>query len=177
MSIVTKTGDKGETGLFGGKRVRKDDARMHAIGTVDELNASLGVALSGDKHPTLYEQLVRVQNVLFRMGADLATPTDQNAAHVPRMEQAHISELEAWIAELETTLPEQRAFILPSGGKLSAHLHLSRAICRRAERHLVTLAGREDIGPHCSIYLNRLSDYLFLAARSVSTGDVEVKYE
>lgn len=181
MSIVTRTGDKGQTGLFGGQRVSKASPRLHAYGTVDELNAVLGMVLS-DKGltETLHAQLLRTQNVLFRLGADLATPRENNAAKVPRIEQEHIDELEGWINALETALPAMTAFILPGGTNASSTLHLARTVCRRAERHTVELAQTDDIGTDTVKYLNRLSDYLFLAARQANHGegvsDVPVTY-
>jgi cob(I)alamin adenosyltransferase len=182
MSIVTKTGDKGETGLFGGQRVSKGDVRLHAYGTVDELNAALGIVIA-DKglSETLRSQLLRTQNVLFRLGADLATPRENNAAIVPRIETVHIDEIDGWINALETSLPPLRAFILPGGSEASAELHLARTICRRAERWTVELASRSDIGTEAVRYLNRLSDYLFLAAMQANKDngieDVQVSYE
>lgn len=183
MTIVTKTGDKGDTGLFGGQRVPKDDLRIETIGTVDELNAMLGVVIAslqtispyppapfpreekggevtGEK---LQSWLLKTQNILFTLGADLATPKTNNKAVVPRIEQKQIDELEEWIAILEET-PLPPYFILPGGSKQAAELHLARTICRRSERLAVCLSKKTDIGPHVIIYLNRLSDYLFLAA-------------
>lgn len=181
MSIVTRTGDKGQTGLFGGQRVSKASPRLHAYGTVDELNAVLGMVLA-QKNPTeaLHSQLLRTQNVLFRLGADLATPRENNAAKVPRIEEAHIDELETWINALEAALPGMTTFILPGGTEISSLLHLARTVCRRAERHTVELAQTEEIGAETVKYLNRLSDYLFLAARQANHGegvpDVPVTY-
>lgn len=182
MSIVTRTGDKGETGLFGGKRVSKDDLRIHAYGTVDELNAILGLIIAaGHLSPLLETQILRTQNVLFRLGADLATPRQNNNAEVPRIEQSHIDEVEGWITALEQDLPELQAFILPGGSHAASLLHVARTVCRRAERWAVALGKQEDLGAESVIYLNRLSDYLFLAARKANkdTGveDVDVTYE
>lgn len=181
MSIVTRTGDKGQTGLFGGQRVSKASPRLHAYGTVDELNAVLGMALSNATiSETLHIQLLRTQNVLFRLGADLATPRENNAAKVPRIEQEHVDELEQWINALETALPGMTVFILPGGTAISSILHLARTVCRRAERHTVELAQTDDIGTDTVKYLNRLSDYLFLAARQANhdegISDVPVTY-
>lgn len=181
MTIVTKTGDKGTTGLFGGQRVPKDDPRIHAYGDVDELNAVLGLIVAQPNlHDGMKQQLLRIQNLLFRMGADLATPMANNAAQVPRMEQSHIDEIEGWIASLEPTLPTQTSFVLPGGTEAASLLHLARTVTRRAERWAVSLAHKEEIGPFVVVYLNRLSDWLFLAARDANgqagTADTPVSY-
>ncbi len=180
MSIVTKTGDKGETGLFGGQRVAKDDLRIEAIGTVDELNAMLGMVLTDEYLGSyLRTSLTKTQNVLFTLGADLATPHEDNKAVVPRIEQTQIAELEEWIAVLEQT-PLPPYFVLPGGSHAAAHLHLARAVCRRAERLTVSLAKRAAIGTDILVYLNRLSDYLFLAAleanRDANVENIRVSY-
>ena len=187
MSIVTRTGDKGETGLFGGMRVVKDDVRIETIGTVDELNAVLGLVLC-DMHTIegadtplerLYAHILRTQNVLFTLGADLATPREHNNAIVPRIEPQHIDELDDWIAVLEDT-PLPPYFVLPGGSRAAAELHVARAICRRAERLAVSLSHRSDSGPEILRYLNRLSDFLFLAAleanRSAGMENIRVSY-
>jgi len=182
MSIVTKTGDKGQTGLFGGKRISKANARMHAVGSVDELNAFIGMVIAEDPEfrEHLHEHLTRVQQVLFRLGADLATPMDSNA-QVPRMEEKHVQEVDGWIAGLESRLPVQRTFILPGGSIIAAHLHLARTVCRRAERWIVDLSESEQINPQTVMYTNRLSDFLFLLARAANevsgTGEQAVTYE
>jgi len=180
MSIVTKTGDEGMTGLFGGKRVSKDSVRIHTYGTVDELNAVLGVALAEEGIPAgTSNQLLRLQHMLFRVGGDLATPLDK-AAKEDRVADKHIEEVEAWIEALETSLPQQKAFLLPGGSKASSLLHLARTICRRAERHVVGLMHEEEINPAIRVFLNRTGDYLFLAARKANVnagiGETEVQY-
>ncbi len=202
MSIVTKTGDSGDTGLFGGQRISKADTRIHAYGTVDELNAVLGIIIAeypasphpgtgaptyetknSQKHPSvgadLANHLIRIQNILFRMGADLATPRIGNA-NPPRIEPEHVQELEEWVKELESSMEMPQYFVLPGGTKTASFLHLARTICRRAERLAVDLAQKEDIGPHVVIYLNRLSDYLFLASLRANmdegVADVRVTY-
>lgn len=178
MSIVTKTGDKGMTGLFGGSRVSKADARMHAIGTVDELNAALGVIFA---EPGISEEmkssLTTLQNHLFRLGADIASP--MNAAKAMRMETEQTTYLEAMIAGIEPTLPELQWFILPSGTRTGALLHQARAVCRRAERWMVEL-GKDETNPEAIVYINRLSDLLFLLARAANrdagTEETRVEY-
>src|SRR5262245_1721610 len=134
MKIYTKTGDQGETGLFGGQRVPKNSLRIHAIGDVDELNALLGVCRSHDNPPADIKKILsELQHELFALGADLATPLDSKAK-ISRMNAAHVERLEAHIDRLETGLKPLRNFILPGGSPLAAHLHLARAVCRRAER-------------------------------------------
>lgn len=182
MTIVTRTGDKGTTGLFGGQRVSKTDTRIEAYGTVDELNASLGVIVAlGGCSAIQNARLLRTQNVLFRLGADLATPREGNNARVPRIEQEQITELEGWIADLEQHLPPLRAFVLPGGSAGASLCHLARTVCRRAERQVVALREAEGTSAETVIYLNRLSDYLFLAAlranEDAGVKDVEVNYE
>jgi cob(I)alamin adenosyltransferase len=178
MSIVTKTGDKGMTGLFGGARISKADVRMHAIGTIDELNASLGVIYAEQGiTEEMKSALITLQNHLFRLGADIASPMD--AAKAMRMEAEQTKYLEAMIAGIEPTLPELQWFILPSGSRTGALLHQARAICRRAERWMVAL-GREETNPEAIIYINRLSDLLFLLARAANrdagTEETRVEY-
>ncbi len=180
MSIVTKTGDKGTTGLFGGERVAKHSPRLEAYGTVDELNAALGVALATtDLTAPLREPLTNIQHMLFRVGGDLATPLQKQEKR-ERIGAADIHAIEQDIIALEVTLPQQRQFILPAGKPAAAHLHFARTVCRRAERRVTALAAVEEINPYVQMYLNRLSDYLFLAAREANfaagSGDVEVRY-
>jgi len=165
MKIYTKTGDKGETGLFGGQRVWKDDLRIEAYGTVDELNAVMGVALVEVKSEEISQSLSRIQNELFLLGSDLATPFEEVKVKIKRIDNVHIKILEDEIDLFEEKLEELRNFILPGGSKGSAYLHLARAICRRAERHVTSLAKSIDIGSEVVIYLNRLSDLLFVLSR------------
>ena len=181
MTIVTKTGDKGETGLFGGQRVSKGDTRLHAYGDVDELNAVLGTVIPElTPDAALTDQIVQIQNLLFRLGADLATPREGNAKP-PRIEPEHIQQLEEWIDALESSMTMPAFFVLPGGSKAAAQLHLARTVCRRAERWTVELGKKQDIGPFVVIFLNRLSDYLFLAAlkanEEAGVENVRVKYE
>lgn len=172
MRIYTRTGDTGETGLFGGGRVRKDDARVSAYGDVDELNAALGLALSAECYGDLREVLQRLQGELFTLGADLATPRSADLAaaarHVPRVTAEMVSALEGEIDRFEASLEPLRLFIVPGGTLAAAALHLARAICRRAERRIVALAEAEDLGPDLLPYVNRLSDLLFVLARAAN---------
>ena len=181
MSIVTKTGDKGETSLFGGDRVPKDATRIEAYGTVDELNALIGVIVADARlSEQIRPHLQSLQHLLFRMGADLATPLSKKEK-VERMSDQHVAEIELAIQDLEVLLPAQKTFILPGGSQVAAFLHLARAVCRRAERLVVKLHREEGINTQAIIFLNRLSDYLFLLARKVNVdtgkGDIEVRYE
>lgn len=164
--IYTKTGDDGTTGLFGGVRVGKDTLRIEAYGTVDELNAVLGLALTCDLPISLRDELLATSADLFTAGADLATPLDPPPVYaIPRIGQEHIGELERRIDRHDEALEQLRTFILPGGTPAAAHLHLARTVCRRAERLVVALARTDDIGDAVVRYLNRLSDYLFTAAR------------
>lgn len=173
MKIYTRTGDDGTTGLFGGERVGKDDPRIDCYGTVDELNAAVGVAISGIPTPLeaeLTPRLRAVQNELFVIGAHLATPPASRAAsRLPPLEKGSVDRLEREIDAAEAELPALRNFILPGGGATAARLHLARTICRRAERLLVAFerhaAGAETPHPLILIYVNRLSDWLFVQAR------------
>ena len=166
MKIYTKTGDAGETGLFGGGRVPKDDPRVQAYGHVDELNATLGFAATLDPAGFESEFLQSVQRDLFTIGAELATPT---AAKVREQVGAErVSAIEQVIDKHEATLAPLKNFILPGGTPKAAALHVARTVCRRAERAVVTLARDDQINPAIIHYLNRLSDLLFVLARSVN---------
>ena len=164
MKIYTRSGDKGRTSLIGGRRVSKTHYRLEAYGTIDELNAHLGLLVA--RLPASSAQLstlLRVQNTLFVLGAQLATPPDvpTTATVTPAMVQG----LEAAIDDIDRQLPPLRAFVLPGGCLPSAQCHVCRTVCRRAERRVLTLAGRVAIPAEVCSYLNRLSDYLFVLAR------------
>jgi cob(I)alamin adenosyltransferase len=165
MKIYTKTGDKGETGLFGGVRVRKDDIQVEAYGTIDELNALLGVARASLESVEVAEKLRHIQDELFTLGAEVACAkgkTDRLKMHL--VDEEAIQRLESWIDESESALPPLREFVLPDGTLGGAHLHLARTVARRAERRCWTLELRAEV----LIYLNRLSDLLFVLARHVN---------
>jgi cob(I)alamin adenosyltransferase len=166
MKIYTKTGDAGTTGLFGGPRVSKDDVRICAYGSVDELNAVLGIARSTPLPESLDAMLDQVQHQLFSIGAELATP-NPDEHHLKWDGEPHVSQLEKWIDAMESELPPLRSFILPGGSPQASHLHLVRTICRRAEREIVRLSHDPRVSDvsHIIIYLNRLSDMLFVMAR------------
>lgn len=166
MKIYTRTGDSGETGLWGGIRVTKDSPRVQAYGTVDECNAALGLARAAGLAPELDQLIAQLQNQLFVVGADLATPGE--ATNIPRIGAAEIAFLEQHIDALEESLEPLRQFILPGGTMAAAYLHLARTVCRRAERWAVSLSHEEEIGAYVVVYLNRLSDLLFVAARAAN---------
>jgi len=164
--IYTKTGDDGTTALGGGGRVRKDSLRVETFGTVDELNSILGAAVACDLEPGLTGEVKRIQNELFNLGADLCTPEAQKAQKPgPRIEERHVLALEAAIDRMNDVLGPLQNFILPGGAPGAAQLHMARAVCRRAERLAVTLSGKEPVGSFVLVYLNRLSDALFVMAR------------
>lgn len=168
MKIYTRTGDSGETGLFAGPRVRKDDLRIQAYGDVDELNSVLGMARAAGPPSEIDQVLVRIQNELFSVGAELATPDP--VAHGTRViGSGHVAVLESLIDRFEARLTPLKQFILPAGTPSAASLHFARAVCRRAERSLVTLADSgEDISESLLHYLNRLSDLLFVLSRTAN---------
>jgi len=160
--IYTRTGDQGETGLGDGSRVSKDAVRIEAFGTVDELNSVLGIVLSKAVPDTTRAVLTEIQHRLFDLGGELSIP-----GHT-MLEPAHVNWLEQHLDDMNAELPMLKEFILPGGCEAAAFCHLARTVCRRAERRLITLAAREDINPVCIQYLNRLSDLLFVMARSLN---------
>ncbi len=163
--IYTRTGDKGDTSLFGGQRVPKDALRIEAYGTVDELNSVLGIVLSDCHDPEVVRMLTQVQNRLFEIGADLATPRSVERKNIHRVDVKDSSSLERMIDTVEKNLKPLRSFILPGGSPVASRLHFARTVCRRAERCIVRLSRHEDIGDGIMVYLNRLSDLLFVMAR------------
>lgn len=171
MKIYTKTGDDGSTSLFGGERVGKDEPRVEAYGCVDELNAAIGLALTACRHQEIGDILRATQARLFELGADLASPHAVSSSPIRRIDAAAALEAEAWIDQLWPLLAPMRHFILPGGSELAARLHLARTICRRAERICIALNRIEPLGDHIRIYLNRLSDLLFVLARRANQLD------
>lgn len=168
MSIYTKTGDGGETGLFGGGRVPKSDPRVAAYGTVDELNAALGIAVATAPIAFEHDLLEGIQRDLFAIGGRLASPNPTKVAKAlakATLDDARVAELEAAIDRADAEIPELTAFILPGGTPKAAHLHYARTVCRRAEREIVALAATTDVPPVILKYMNRLSDLLFTVAR------------
>lgn len=170
VKIYTKTGDKGETGLFGGPRVKKSHPRIMAYGSVDELNAVLGQARSLNDHRELDKLLTRIQNDLFDLGAVLASPQKERLAGKATgfIRPEDIAFLEQTIDHYDHELPPLKDFVLPGGSDLAALLHVGRTVCRRAEREIVALAEQESVDPEIIIYVNRLSDLLFVLARWVN---------
>ena len=167
--IYTRTGDGGSAGLVDGSRVSKSGPRMAAIGEVDEANAAIGVAIAALDDGEISLQLLRIQNDLFDLGADVATPGEVDGAL--RIVAAQVARLEVEIDDMNATLEPLTSFILPGGSAGVAALHLSRAIVRRAERAAVALNAREPLNPHLLAYLNRLSDHLFVSARHVAAAE------
>ena len=168
MKIYTRTGDDGETSLFAGGRVSKGHLRLHTYGTVDELNTILGLAVANDMDNAVRSKVIRVQSELFTVGADLATPLDADAKWIVRVSADSITQLEQDIDQWEVDLPTLKNFILPGGCVAGAFLHQARTVCRRAERWLVMLQEQEAVNSETLHYLNRLSDWLFVAARAVN---------
>jgi cob(I)alamin adenosyltransferase len=180
--VYTRGGDKGETSLIGGERVSKADARLDCYGTADELNAVLGLcgeALAASQAgPHLTPILRRVQNELFNLGCELATPDPERRAKLPRIEQRHIDALERDIDAVNDELPTLKSFVLPGGGWASAYFHLARTVCRRCERLVVALAQHDEVGLTVQ-YLNRLSDALFVWGRwsALKDGQPEPQWD
>jgi cob(I)alamin adenosyltransferase len=177
MKIYTKTGDKGETGLYGGERVAKDSLRVSAYGTVDEANSAIGIARAHLSDEEIDKDLAHLQNALFDVGADLATPNDSKyRKNVSPIDEQDVDYLEHLIDRYDNT--PLTNFILPGGHPSSAALHLARTIARRAERDIITLKREEQINEYVAVFLNRLSDLLFVMARVVNAraGISEVKW-
>jgi cob(I)alamin adenosyltransferase len=164
MKIYTKAGDSGAAALFGGQRISKSAARLHAYGTIDELSSLLGLILCEEIKDPLKKQIKDIQSFLFLLSTDLATPLESKAPII-RIGQEEALLLEKWIDEYDLTLRPLTTFIASGGTRLASLLHLARTVCRRAERWIVSLQEEEAINEHCLITINRLSDYLFTAAR------------
>jgi cob(I)alamin adenosyltransferase len=173
--LYTGTGDRGETGLFGGRRVRKDAPRVAAYGAIDELNASLGVAATLVKRPAVVKHMQSIQNELFNIGAELASDAPVRRAAKTKatfqLDQASIDRLESLIDHYDARVAPLQTFILPGGSQAAAALHVARTVARRAERDVVTLANLERVNPAIMVYLNRLCDLLFAMARYANKLD------
>lgn len=183
MKIYTRSGDSGQASLFNGERLYKDDAVFQALGDVDELNSALGIALSFLPSGPLQEQLETIQSRLIDVGSAVATPLPSSSeAKLQRTHFAgaeHTAQLETWIDAMDEQLPPLKNFILPGGGRAAAALHHARSVCRRAERSVVVLSRRQVVSGEVNMYINRLSDFLFTAARFMAKqeGVPEVIYK
>jgi cob(I)alamin adenosyltransferase len=175
--IYTRTGDKGTTALVGGKRVRKESGRLEAYGTIDELNSIVGIVRTylldykdrlGDDYIWYAEMLRRIQNELFDVGSELATPPDGEYEGMHKMGEGEVKALEEEMDRMEKALEPLNSFTLPGGGVLNAFLHQARTVCRRAERVLWAVKREEEIADQCIIYVNRLSDHLFVQSRWIA---------
>lgn len=175
MNIYTKTGDKGKTSLFDNKRVFKDDARVEAYGTVDELGAFMGLAKNYVEDKEMFEHICNIQNKLFTVAAVLATEDSSKIKH--SIEQEDIDSLEKIIDIYMGRLGNPTGFIINGSGKKSGHLHIARTVCRRAERRIITLSGIADINPLVIKYVNRLSDVLYAMARYTEEKETSVEYK
>ncbi len=176
FKIYTKTGDKGQTSLLGGTRVNKFDLRINAYGTVDELNAYLGllrdlIASENTKlnKETYYNSLIEIQDRLFTIGSHLAADPEKNKMALPPMHESDVTDLEKAIDAINDVVPPMKSFVLPGGHILVSHAHVARCICRRAERLVLELAEHEPVADLVKIYLNRLSDYIFMLSRGLAT--------
>lgn len=176
MKIYTKTGDRGETGLYGGSRIWKDSPRVETCGEIDEVNSAIGLALNAIQNVEITALLKNIQEDLFSIGAELATPPERPIEHgKTKIESEHVKALEEAIDRYDKELTPLQRFILPGGTEGAARLHLARSICRRAERRVVALLRDEEVNPDILKYLNRLSDLLFVLARILNqkAGHIE----
>jgi cob(I)alamin adenosyltransferase len=168
MKIYTKKGDKGKTGLIGGTRVSKASLRIESYGTVDELNSWLGVIRDGEIKSNYQEQLIEIQDRLFTVGSSLACDPEKSSMKIPDLLNDDVQLLEKWMDEMDQELEPMRSFILPGGNQTSSFCHVARCICRKAERNVVVLSENEFVAELVLMYLNRLSDYLFVLARKIA---------
>lgn len=185
--VYTRTGDRGETALVGGKRVPKDSTRIEAYGAIDELNSVIGIARvfneesleAGEAHRFLDEVLCRIQDQLFDVGSELATPPESFQQGMYRVAEEEITGLEKLIDGCQTELEPLQSFILPGGGRIGAYLHQCRTVCRRAEREILRLSREEEINPNVIKYVNRLSDLFFVLSRWIAkqTGAPEYLWQ
>jgi cob(I)alamin adenosyltransferase len=167
--IYTRGGDAGETSLGDGSRISKLDSRIAAYGAVDELNALVGIVLAGGGSEAISDVLLRVQNELFDLGADLSVPLEREARL--RVTQEQVDRLEDDCDRFNADLPDLKSFVLPGGSEAASRLHVARTVCRRAEREALVAAGEYEVNPLALVYLNRLSDLLFILARAANAAD------
>lgn len=172
MKIYTRTGDKGQTSLFSGQRVPKNNSFIETLGTIDECNCAIGIAIAhmpeNNQFNDLKKQMEMVQHALFDLGAAIATPRTHSASdkiEKTRFDKEATSMLEEWMDAMDVNLAKLHTFILPGGHPCGAHIHLARSICRRAERQIIPLLEHADVSQDILVYMNRLSDYLFMASR------------
>jgi len=177
--VYTKTGDQGDTALIGGDRVSKASLRIECYGTVDEVNATIGLVRTALEQsaagPRLLPVISRIQNELFNLGSQLATPDPGQRAQMPPIAERHVTALETLMDELNEDLPALKSFVLPGGGWASSYFHLARTVCRRAERLVVALARTEDVDALSVQYLNRLSDAFFVMGRWAAKTDARAE--
>ena len=169
MKIYTKTGDEGKTSLFGGQRVSKSNLRIEAYGTVDELNSHIGLLRDQEVNAAAVELLIEIQNNLFSIGANLAADPTKNGLSFPKVSEIDISKLEEAIDSMDAVLAPLKNFILPGGHIAVSFGHVARTVCRRAERRVISLSETEQVDPLIVMYLNRLSDYLFMLCRKMAS--------
>lgn len=167
MKLYSNNNEPGETSIIGGKHVAKDDARIEAVGQIDELNCVLGIVIAFSDDGEVKEILAKIQRTLFVIGADLATPAGEKIA-IPRLSPNKISEIETLIEKIDEELPKIESFVLPGGSKTASLMHFARAVCRKAERRVVALNRYEKMNEIIPVYLNRLSDLLFVLARTIN---------
>ncbi len=174
MKIYTKKGDSGNTGLIGGTRVPKSSLRIEAYGTIDELNSWIGVMRDQAIDAQFFPQLIEIQDRLFTIGSSLASDPEKSNMKIPDLLESDIEQLEKWMDEMDSQLPEMRFFVLPGGNQSVSFCHVTRCVCRRAERIIVDLHAHEFVADIVMKYVNRLSDYLFVLSRKISQ-DLQVE--
>lgn len=168
MKVYTKTGDKGQTSLFGGKRISKSDLRIESYGTVDELNSWIGLIRDQDIDSTQVEILIEIQDRLFTLGSMLASDPEKPLKNIPLVKDVDITFLESEMDRMDEDLPEMKSFVLPGGNTIVSYCHLARCVCRRAERMVIRLSEESKVDEIGIRYLNRLSDYLFVLSRKIT---------
>lgn len=178
MKVYTKTGDLGETSLFGGTRVKKNHLRLESYGSLDELNSHIGLLADSLDDNSICVFLRKIQARIFDLGAELANEKKSKASKVPTIKEQYITELEVAIDQMQTVLPPMKYFILPGGHITSSYAHIARTVCRRCERLIISLSETSEIDPMVLKYINRLSDYLFVLARYVlkTSGKAEIPW-
>jgi cob(I)alamin adenosyltransferase len=174
MKIYTKKGDSGNTGLIGGTRVPKSSLRIEAYGTIDELNSWIGAMRDQAIDAQFFPQLIEIQDRLFTIGSSLASDPEKSNMKIPDLLESDIEQLEKWMDEMDSQLPEMRFFVLPGGNQSVSFCHVTRCVCRRAERIIVDLHAHEFVADIVMKYVNRLSDYLFVLSRKISQ-DLQVE--